>query len=180
MCPWSLPKRLHMSATGRGGEKGDTIITSRSPCCVLLALSWNTNEYPRTDKLSRAITYIITILFVLILESRPHPHTHPHPDPHPDPHPLTRWEASAKASAAHVTSLVRGNVLQICAKREEGKGQPSTVGLHKKFRTNPGFDCKNSISEHIILFENILDFVTKKTLTRRCLDLFDKQYQVVR
>ena len=67
MCPWSLPKRLHMSATGRGGEKGDTIITSRSPCCVLLALSWNTNEYPSTDKLSRAITYIITILFVLIL-----------------------------------------------------------------------------------------------------------------
>ena len=113
-------------------------------------------------------------------DPRPHPHTHPHPDPHQDPHPLTRWEASAKASAAHVTSLVRGNVLQICAKREEGKGQPSTVGLHKKIRTNPGFDCKNSISEHIILFENILDFVTKKTLTRRCLDLFDKQYQVVR
>ena len=29
---------------------------SRSPCCVLLALSWNTtNEYPSTVKLSRAI-----------------------------------------------------------------------------------------------------------------------------
>ena len=29
---------------------------SRSPCCVLLALSWNTtNENPSTDKLSRAI-----------------------------------------------------------------------------------------------------------------------------
>ena len=26
---------------------------SRSPCCVLLALSWNTNENPSTDKLSR-------------------------------------------------------------------------------------------------------------------------------
>ena len=31
--------------------------TSRSPCCVLLALSWNTNENPSTDKLSRAINY---------------------------------------------------------------------------------------------------------------------------
>ena len=30
---------------------------SRSPCCVLLALSWNTNENPSTDKLSRAINY---------------------------------------------------------------------------------------------------------------------------
>ena len=31
--------------------------SSRSPCCVLLALSWNTttNENPSTDKLSRAI-----------------------------------------------------------------------------------------------------------------------------
>ena len=27
LCPWSLPKRLHMSASGRGGEKGDNIIT---------------------------------------------------------------------------------------------------------------------------------------------------------
>ena len=32
------------------------ILSSRSPCCVLLALSWNTtNENPSTDKLSRAI-----------------------------------------------------------------------------------------------------------------------------
>ena len=30
---------------------------SRFPCCVLLALSWNTNENPSTDKLSRAIKY---------------------------------------------------------------------------------------------------------------------------
>ena len=31
---------------------------SRSPCCVLLALSWNTtNENPSTDRLSRAINY---------------------------------------------------------------------------------------------------------------------------
>ena len=38
--------------------KKDKIIisTSRFPCCVLLALSWNTtNENPSTDKLSRAI-----------------------------------------------------------------------------------------------------------------------------
>ena len=33
-----------------------TFYRSRSPCCVLLALSWNTtNENPSTDKLSRAI-----------------------------------------------------------------------------------------------------------------------------
>ena len=33
------------------------VYLSRFPCCVLLALSWNTNENPRTDKLimSRAI-----------------------------------------------------------------------------------------------------------------------------
>ena len=32
--------------------------TSRSPCCVLLGLSWKTtNENPSTDKLSRAINY---------------------------------------------------------------------------------------------------------------------------
>ena len=32
---------------------------SRFPCCVLLALSWNTtNENPSTDKLSRTINYI--------------------------------------------------------------------------------------------------------------------------
>ena len=29
--------------------------SSRFPCCVLLALSWNTNENPSTNKLSRAI-----------------------------------------------------------------------------------------------------------------------------
>ena len=28
------------------------VYLSRFPCCVLLALSWNTNENPRTDKLS--------------------------------------------------------------------------------------------------------------------------------
>ena len=35
---------------------------SRSPCCVLLALSWNTtttNENPSTDKLSRAINQLV-------------------------------------------------------------------------------------------------------------------------
>ena len=37
---------------------GITIGASRLPCCVLLALSWNTNENPSTDKLSRAINYI--------------------------------------------------------------------------------------------------------------------------
>ena len=30
---------------------------SRFPCCVLLALSWNTNKNINTDKLSRAINY---------------------------------------------------------------------------------------------------------------------------
>ena len=30
-------------------------IPSRFPCCVLLALSWNTSKNPSTDKLSRAI-----------------------------------------------------------------------------------------------------------------------------
>ena len=32
---------------------------SRFPCCVLLALSRNTNENPSTDKLSRAIMYCL-------------------------------------------------------------------------------------------------------------------------
>ena len=32
-----------------------SIVTSRFPCCVLLALSWNTNENPNADKLSRTI-----------------------------------------------------------------------------------------------------------------------------
>ena len=32
-------------------------IFSRSPCCVLWALSWNTNENTSTDKLSRALPY---------------------------------------------------------------------------------------------------------------------------
>ena len=33
-------------------------LASRFPCCVLLALSWNTtNENPSTDKLSKAITF---------------------------------------------------------------------------------------------------------------------------
>ena len=32
-----------------------SLVSSRSPCRVLLALSWNTNENPSTDKLSRAI-----------------------------------------------------------------------------------------------------------------------------
>ena len=46
---------LHGVASVKGTFKG-TIESSRSPCCVLLALSWNTtNENPSTDKLSRAI-----------------------------------------------------------------------------------------------------------------------------
>ena len=32
--------------------------SSRFPCCVLWALSWNKNENPSTDKLSRAINYL--------------------------------------------------------------------------------------------------------------------------
>ena len=35
------------------------MIVSRFPCCVLLALSLNTNENPSTDKLSRAINYFL-------------------------------------------------------------------------------------------------------------------------
>ena len=39
-----------------GDSDGDVhllvLVPSRSPCCVLLALSWNTNENPSTDKLS--------------------------------------------------------------------------------------------------------------------------------
>ena len=42
-------------------HKGGPLQTSRSPCCVLIALSWNTtNEYLSTDKLSRAINYLQT------------------------------------------------------------------------------------------------------------------------
>ena len=42
-------------------HKGGPLQTSRSPCCVLKALSWNTtNEYLSTDKLSRAINYLQT------------------------------------------------------------------------------------------------------------------------
>ena len=45
-----------------GDSDGDVhlliLVPRRSPCCVLLALSWNTtNENPSTDKLSRAINY---------------------------------------------------------------------------------------------------------------------------
>ena len=39
------------------------VLASRSPCCVLLALSWNTNEYPSRDKLSRVINYVLAELF---------------------------------------------------------------------------------------------------------------------
>ena len=43
---WGTSRRRELLAPG----------PSRSPCCVLLALSWNTtNENPSTDKLSRAI-----------------------------------------------------------------------------------------------------------------------------
>ena len=43
-----------MTVTSRSGSCPG----SRYPCCVLLALSWNTtNEYPSTNKLSRAINY---------------------------------------------------------------------------------------------------------------------------
>ena len=41
-------------------EPSRDFISSRFPCCVLLALSWNTNENPSTDKLSRAINYFIS------------------------------------------------------------------------------------------------------------------------
>ena len=35
------------------------LLHSRFPCCVLLVLSWNTNENPSTDKLSRAINQLV-------------------------------------------------------------------------------------------------------------------------
>ena len=40
-----------------------SVISSRFPCCGLLALSWNTtNENPSTDTLSRAINYSLSDL----------------------------------------------------------------------------------------------------------------------
>ena len=55
-----------------------TPLPSRFPYCVLLALSWNTNENPSTDKLSRAINYplpylpmtsVSNLLFVIAVAS---------------------------------------------------------------------------------------------------------------
>ena len=40
---------------------------SRFPRCVIKALSWNTNENPSTDMLSRAINYRYTSRFLLAL-----------------------------------------------------------------------------------------------------------------
>ena len=36
---------------------------SRFPCCVLLALSWNTNENPSTDKLSLGQSTICLLIW---------------------------------------------------------------------------------------------------------------------
>ena len=45
-------------------QEGGAQFCSRSPCCVLLALPWNTtNENPSTDKLSRAINYKLPLFF---------------------------------------------------------------------------------------------------------------------
>ena len=44
--------------------------SSRFPCCVLLVLSWNTNETnenPSTDKLSRAINWQVTRMWLFTL-----------------------------------------------------------------------------------------------------------------
>ena len=38
---------------------GLPLVDSKFSCCVLLALSWNTNENLSTDKLSRAINYLV-------------------------------------------------------------------------------------------------------------------------
>ena len=52
-----------------------SILTSRFPCCVLLTLSWKTtnenttNENRSTDKLSRAINYILTHITIQPSES---------------------------------------------------------------------------------------------------------------
>ena len=47
-----------MHSTEKSLIIGRRITSSRFPICVLLALSWNTNENPSTDKLSRAINQI--------------------------------------------------------------------------------------------------------------------------
>ena len=65
-----------MHSTEKSLIIGRRITSSRFPICVLLALSWNTNENPSTDKLSRAINYLfITLLLVSrsppLLLSRP-------------------------------------------------------------------------------------------------------------
>ena len=55
-----IPDRDQMSCLQQSGatstSTNDMVNASRFPCCVLLALSWNTttNENPSTDKLSRA------------------------------------------------------------------------------------------------------------------------------
>ena len=47
--------RLLHRANSRPGQSSFSIISSRFPSCVLLTLSWNTNENLSTDKLSRPI-----------------------------------------------------------------------------------------------------------------------------
>ena len=46
---------LRDSITKSKDRGGGRVMHSRFPCCVLLALSWNTNANSSTDKLSRAI-----------------------------------------------------------------------------------------------------------------------------
>ena len=41
---------------------------SRFPCCVLLALSWDTNKIPSTNKFSRAINWCQEILWAILRE----------------------------------------------------------------------------------------------------------------
>ena len=69
MSPGTWKFRCQVPAPGTSPEPGkkgipeksfqnavQECIYSRFPCCVLLALSWNTtNENPSTDKLSKAI-----------------------------------------------------------------------------------------------------------------------------
>ena len=60
LCMSSAPT---VSSQARCSRWCRVVQPSRSPCCVLLALSWNTtNENPSTDKLSGAINKVQPVL----------------------------------------------------------------------------------------------------------------------
>ena len=55
---WNMGQRLSTCVLAYNYAIFFQIWISRFPCCVLLALSWHTNENPSTGKLSRAINQI--------------------------------------------------------------------------------------------------------------------------